>query len=592
MAASRSGARPASVQCGAVPAAPPPPSGSSTETGPPRTDAIEFNLAQAFDVLTESLADRECVVWRDRRLSYGQLQERSKRLASYLHGQGLGVRAERTALANWESGQDMVALALYNGNEYLEGMLGCYASRTAPFNVNYRYVGEELRYLLDDARPRAMILHSSLAPTLAEVLPTLDVPPDVLLQVEDESGHPLLPGAVWYEEALAAASPSGPPVDPSPDDLYVLYTGGTTGMPKGVLWRQHDIFMAAMGGRKVGTWERVQSYEGLTERLDESVPLRLLVLPPLMHGAAQWACFMLMAQGATLVFPDDTRRVDPDDVWTTVERERANTMTIVGDAILRPLVLQLDKKRYDLSSFFAVGNGGAPLTPAVRAMALERLPNLVISDSAGSSETGAQMHVTSVDGIEVGRFVPGPGTVVVDEDLATVLAPGHEGNGWLAQTGNVPLGYLGDEAKTARTFPVIGGVRYSIPGDRARFLADGTVELLGRDSVTVNSGGEKIFVEEVERAIAGHRAVADVVVTGRPSERWGSEVVAVVQLAEGATGDGDSIVEHASGFIARYKLPKEVVFVERIERSPSGKADYRWAAETAVKAQGTASGGA
>ena len=175
MAASRSGARPASVQCGAVPAAPPPPSGSSTETSPPRTDAIEFNLAQAFDVLTESLADRECVVWRDRRLSYGQLQERSKRLASYLHGQGLGVRAERTALANWESGQDMVALALYNGNEYLEGMLGCYASRTAPFNVNYRYVGEELRYLLNDARPRAMILHSSLAPTLAEVLPTLDV---------------------------------------------------------------------------------------------------------------------------------------------------------------------------------------------------------------------------------------------------------------------------------------------------------------------------------------------------------------------------------------------------------------------------------
>ena len=522
-------------------APPPPPPRSSTETSP-RTDAVEFNLAKAFDVLAESLAEHECIVWRDRRLTYRQLQERSRRLASYLHGQGLGVQAERSQLANWEAGQDMVALALYNGNEYLEGMLGCYASRTAPFNVNYRYVGEELRYLLNDARPRAMILHSSLAPTLAEVLPTLDSPPDVLLQVEDESGHPLLPGAVWYEEALAAASPDGAPVEPSPDDLYVLYTGGTTGMPKGVLWRQHDIFMAAMGGRKVGTWERVQSYEGLTERLAESTPLRLLVLPPLMHGAAQWACFMLMAQGATLVFPHDTRRVDPDDVWSTVEREKANTMTIVGDAILRPLVLQLDKKHYDLSSFFAVGNGGAPLTPAVRAMALERLPNLVISDSAGSSETGAQMHVTSVDGIDVGKFVPGPGTEVVDEDLSTVLAPGHEGIGWLAQTGNVPLGYLGDADKTARTFPVIGGVRYSIPGDRARYLADGTIELLGRDSVTVNSGGEKIFVEEVERAIAGHPSVADVVVTGRPSERWGSEVVAVVQLAEGSTGDGDSIV--------------------------------------------------
>ncbi len=552
------------------------------ETTSPKT-AVQFNLAKAFDVLVESLADRECIVWRDRRLSYGDLADRSKRLAAYLHGRGLGVHRERADLQPWESGQDHVALALYNGNEYLEGMLGSYRARVAPFNVNYRYVGEELRYLLDDARPRAMILHSSLAPTLAEVLPTLGAAPDVLLQVEDEPGHDLLPGAVWYEEALAASSPAGAPVDPSPDDLYILYTGGTTGMPKGVLWRQHDIFMAAMGGRKVGTWEVVTSYEDITTRLAESFPIRLMVLPPLMHGAAQWACFMLMAQGATLLFPDKTHRVDPDDVWSVVEREKANSMTIVGDAVLRPLLLQLDAKRYDLSSFFAVGNGGAPLTPTVRAMAVERIPNLVISDSAGSSETGAQMHVTSVDDVEVGTFLPGPGTVVTDESFTTVLHPGHEGNGWLAQTGSVPLGYLGDEAKTARTFPVIGGVRYSIPGDRARHLANGEIQLLGRDSVTVNSGGEKIFVEEVERAIAGHPAVADVVVTGRPSERWGSEVVAVVQLADGASADAASIVEEASAHIARYKLPKEVVFVTSIQRSPSGKADYRWAAETAVK---------
>ena len=506
------------VQCGTV----------------PQPQTVQFNLAKAFDVLVETLADQECIVWRDRRLSYGDVSERSRRLAAYLHGRGLGVHREREDLQGWESGQDHLALALYNGNEYLEGMLGSYRARVAPFNVNYRYVGEELRYLLNDARPRAMILHSSLAPTLAEVLPTLDAPPDVLLQVEDESGHPLLPGAEWYEEALAKSSPEGAPVEPSPDDLYILYTGGTTGMPKGVLWRQHDIFMAAMGGRQVGSWKIVTSYEGLTERLAESYPVRLLILPPLMHGAAQWACFMLMAQGATLIFPDETRRVDPDDVWSVVEREKANSMTIVGDAVLRPLLVQLDKKSYDLSSFFAVGNGGAPLTPAVRAMAVERIPNLVISDSAGSSETGAQMHVTSMDDVAVGSFLPGPGTLVVDETLSHVLEPGHEGNGWLAQTGNVPLGYLGDPEKTARTFPVIDGVRYSIPGDRARHRADGQIELLGRDSVTVNSGGEKIFVEEVERAIAGHPAVADVVVTGRPSERWGQEVVAVVQLSDGA----------------------------------------------------------
>ncbi|HVA06527.1 MAG TPA: acyl-CoA synthetase [Acidimicrobiales bacterium] len=543
----------------------------------------QFNLARAFDTLVETLGDRECIVWKDRRLTYADLAERSKRLASYLHAQGVGIRQERDGLAGHESGQDHVALALYNGSEYLESMLASYRARAAAFNVNYRYVGEELRYLLNDARARALIYHASLAPTLAQVIPTLDSPPDVLLQVADESGNALLDGAVDYEAALAASSPDALPVEPSPDDLYILYTGGTTGMPKGVLWRQHDIFMAAMGGRKVGTWEIVTSYDDITERLNNSMPLRLLILPPLMHGAAQWAAFMLMAQGATLVFPDDPRRMDPDDVWRTVEREKVNSMTIVGDAMLRPLVMQLDHATYDLGSFFAVGNGGAPLTPAVRELAMARLPKLMITDSAGSSETGAQMYVVAGKDAEAGKFLPGPGTVVVDEAFSTVLDPGHEGIGWLAQTGSVPLGYLGDADKTARTFPVIGGVRYSIPGDRARHLASGEIELLGRDSVTVNSGGEKIFVEEVERAIAGHPDVADVVVTGRPSERWGQEVVAVVQLAEGSEPDADSIVTHASEHIARYKLPKEVVFVDRVQRSPSGKADYRWAAEQAQK---------
>ena len=349
----------------------------------PDRQTVQFNLAKAFDTLVETLADRECIVWRDRRLTYGQVSERSRRLASYLHGRGLGLHRERAELQGWESGQDHLALALYNGNEYLEGMLGSYRARVAPFNVNYRYVGEELQYLLNDARPRAMILHSSLAPTLAEVLPTLDSPPEVLLQVEDESGNPLLPGAEWYEEALAASSPEGAPVEPSPDDLYVLYTGGTTGMPKGVLWRQHDIFMAAMGGRQVGSWKIVTSYEGLTERLAESYPVRLLILPPLMHGAAQWACFMLMAQGATLLFPDETRRVDPDDVWSVVEREKGNSMTIVGDAVLRPLLVQLDKKSTTSRRSSPSATAARRSTPAVRAMAVERIPNLVISDSAG-----------------------------------------------------------------------------------------------------------------------------------------------------------------------------------------------------------------
>jgi acyl-CoA synthetase (AMP-forming)/AMP-acid ligase II len=543
----------------------------------------QFNLARTFATVAEAVPERECVVWGERRLTYAQVAERARRLASFLHHRGLGTRTERADLADHQSGQDHVALALYNGNEYLESMVGGYRARVAPFNVNYRYVGEELRYLLGDAAPRAIIYHASLAPTLAGVLDDVEGV-DILIQVADESDNDLLPGALDYEAALAAGSPEGPPVEPSPDDLYVLYTGGTTGMPKGVLWRQHDIFMAAMGGRRIGSWDLVESYEALGAQAAASGGLRLLILPPLMHGAAQWAAFMLIADGATIVFPDNTRRVDPADVWRTVQREHVNSMTMVGDAMLRPLLEELGRHPYDTSSLFAIGNGGAPLTPAVRELALAALPNLMIADSAGASETGAQMTTVSAHGAAAATFNPGPGTVVVDEDLAAILEPGHEGTGWLAQAGWVPLGYLGDPEKTARTFPVIAGVRYSIPGDRARHLSDGQIVLLGRDSVTVNSGGEKIFVEEVERAIAGHPAVADVVVAGRPSERWGQEVVAVVQLASGQTADAESINAQASQSIARYKLPKAVVFVDQIQRSPSGKADYRWAAEQAAKA--------
>ena len=428
------------------------------------------------------------------------------------------MHRERAELEGWESGQDHVALALYNGNEYLEGMLGAYRARVAPFNVNYRYVGEELRYLLNDARPRAMILHSSLAPTLAEVLPTLDSPPDVLLQVEDESGHTLLPGAEWYEEALAASSPDGRTGRAVPRrPLRPLHGGhdrhaqGRAVAPARHLHGRHG----RAEGRHLG--DRHQLRGPRRSGWPRAIPLRLLILPPLMHGAAQWACFMLMAQGATLVFPDETRRVDPDDVWTTVEREKANTMTIVGDAVLRPLLVQLDKKSYDLSSFFAVGNGGAPLTPAVRAMAVERMPNLVISDSAGSSETGAQMHVTSMDDVAVGVVPPRAGHRGGRRDaVAGARRRATRATGGWRRPGTCRSGISATPDKTARTFPVIDGVRYSIPGDRARLLADGQIELLGRDSVTVNSGGEKIFVEEVERAIAGHPAVADVVVDRPP----------------------------------------------------------------------------
>ncbi len=537
----------------------------------------QFNLADAFETVAGVNPDRECLIWGDKRLTFSQVADRSRRLGAYLRSRGLGAQTERAELAGHESGQDHLGIYLYNGNEYIESMIGAFMGRVAPFNVNYRYVADELLYLLDNSQCRALVYHAAFAPTLAEIrgqLPRLEV----LIQVADDSGHDLLPGAVDYEAVLAETEPT---IDerPTSDDLYILYTGGTTGMPKGVLWRQHDIFLSAMGGRNILTQERVETYDDLAAQAAAfPEPLKFFIIPPLMHGAAQWVAFIALNNGHALVLPPDTTRFDPAEAWRTIEAERCTTLTVVGDAIARPLVEELESGSYDTSSLLSVGNGGAPLTPTIKQRLLEQLPDIFLTDAVGSSETGAQMsHMSSAADTSSGRFNPGPGTVVVSEDLDKVLEPGHDGIGWLAQTGWVPLGYFADPDKTARTFPVIDGVRYSVPGDRARLLPDGEVELLGRDSVTINSGGEKIFAEEVERAIAGHPAVHDVVVVGRPSERWGQEVVALVELSDGQTATADDIVTHAAQHVARYKLPKDVLFLDVIQRSPSGKADYRWA---------------
>ena len=542
---------------------------------------MEFNLAEVNEAIAAAIPDREMMVWRDRRLTYAQVAERSRRLANYLRGRGLGVRRERAELAGWESGQDHVALYMYNCPEYMEGMLGAYKSRTAPFNVNYRYVDEELVYLLRDARARAIVYHACFAPTLARIRPQLPEL-EVLLQVADDSGEALLPGAVDYETALTGASPARPAVTCSPDDLYILYTGGTTGMPKGVLWRQADIFVAALGGRGPGGVEP-QSLDEIAARA-RGGGAKSLPTPPLMHGAAHWASFNAFHTGNTVVFQSVTDRLDPHDVLGTAERERVNAMLIVGDAFARPLIDQLRKHSYDLSALFALVSGGAALNAALKKELLELLPKVTIIDAVGSSETGSQAQnvSTQASGATTGTFTLGPGACVLSEDLSRMASRGDTELGWFAQTGRVPLGYLGDRAKTERTFPVLGGVRYSVPGDRARLRADGILELLGRDSVTINSGGEKIFAEEVEHALKSHPAVLDAVVCGRPSERWGNEVVAIVRLRAGAAVGERELLAECEKHIARYKLPKAFLFRDEIVRSPSGKADYRWAKSQAT----------
>ncbi len=544
--------------------------------------APQFTIPAAADAVAAAIGDREFIVQGKRRYTFAQTVERSNRLAAYLHSRGLGAHTERSDLAGHEVGQDLLGIYAYNGPEYVEAMIGSWRARVAPFNVNYRYVKNELHYLLADSGATALIYHASFAPRVADVKPQL---PHlrVLIQIADESGNDLVHGAVDYESIVKSGTPVLPPNEPSPDDLYVLYTGGTTGMPKGVLWRQHDIFMTSFGGRNMYTGEVTGSYEDIAKRVSENPGTKLFTLPPLMHGAAQWATMTALTTGQTVVFAEHPSRFDADEVVQTIEREQVLTVQVVGDAMARPIADAIERGSADVSSLAVVANGGALLTPTAKQRLIDVKPGLIVMDGVGSSETGIQMsHMSAPGAVSTGTFNAGPDTSVAAEELDAILEPGHDGMGWLAQRGYVPLGYKGDAAKTAKTFPVIDGVRYSIPGDRARHLADGGIELLGRESQTINSGGEKIFVEEVETALLSHPAVADVVVSGRPSERWGQEVVAVVALVDGAAADADELIEHASNSIARYKLPKAVVFRPRIERSPAGKADYRWAREQAI----------
>ncbi len=535
----------------------------------------EFSLAEVLEAIGDSRPDAECLVFGDRRLTWADLTERTRRLANHLLDRGLGCHVERSALANHESGQDHLAIYLHNGNEYLEAMLGSLKARVGSLNVNYRYVAEELRYLLADSNARAIVVHSQFAPTLAEVLPALpDL--DVILQVPDSSGNELLPGAVWYEDALAAASPERPAVDWSPDDLYMLYTGGTTGMPKGVMWRNGDAMVECFGGSKTAT--SIADFVAETNNGQ-----RALIGPPFMHGAGHWVAFSTMLKGGTVFVQSVPERLDPVDIWSLVEREKLNFMLIVGDAFARPLLDELDRNSYDLASLTVLLSGGAPLSANLKDELLANLPTLMIVDGLGSSEAGGQVSHVSVGGsATTGSFEIAPGNVVLSADLDRVLEPGDEEIGWLAKKGRLALGYLGDAAKSARTYPVVDGVRYAVPGDRARLLDGGVVELHGRDAVTINSGGEKIFAEEVEAAIKAHPAVYDCVVAGRPSERWGNEVVAIVRIRAGYDVDDAGLRQEAERHIARYKLPKSIVYVDEVLRSPSGKADYRWAKQVAA----------
>ena len=549
-------------------------------------DAPGLNLAAAFRAVARAVPERDCLVADDGRRTWAAVDAATDRVAGLLHAHGLGCRTERDggALAGWECGQSVVALYLYNSPEYLEAMVGAYKARCAPANVNFRSTPTELAYVLADMRADAVVCHASLGPTLDLALASLadGQRPGLVLVVEDRPAAertPLaLPGAVDYAVAVAAATPlSHGPV--SPDDLYVLYTGGTTGRPKGVLWRQADFAVGALG---FTTTHLDDVAAGALRGADR----RVLPAPPFMHGAAQWFTWSAWLAGGTVVLPEDPRRVHPADLVATVVRERVGSLQVVGDAMARPLLDHLlAHPDVTLPSLRFLVSGGAPLSPTVKAALITRLPGLSVIDIMGSSESGRIGVATTRDAASAstGAFDPSAGGTVLDEALTGELPPGSDEVGWLARSGAVPLGYLGDPERTARTFPVVHGVRFAVPGDRARRRTDGAVEVLGRDAATINTGGEKVYAEEVELALLAHPAVADVLVVGRPSERWGQEVVAVVALRPGHEHvDDGSLREACTATLSGYKCPKAFVRVAEVRRTPSGKPDYAWARVTAA----------
>jgi 3-oxocholest-4-en-26-oate---CoA ligase len=534
------------------------------------TDAATspFNLADLWEATADEIPDRVALVVGERRLTYRELDERATRLANWMAQHGFRPG-------------DHVALLLWNGTEYVEGFLAAHKLRGAAVNVNYRYVEEELRHVLADSDAVGAVVHRRFAPRLAAIRADLARLRWVLL-VDDDSGvDPGGLGAEPYEEALASSSPERSFGPRSGDDPYLLYTGGTTGLPKGVLWRSEDAFFACIGG---GDPTRMEGEVSTPEELKERIldPGVFLPVAPLMHAAGNWTLMMWLYAGWTIVLVPGP--LNPKALWEAVERERVNSVAVVGDAVLRPLLDAWDEAGgYDRSSLFLIGSGGAPLSPSLRERFFRTLPGVILADGYGSSETGIQAasRFSGETGAGGSRFTPAD-AVVLDEETLQPVAPGSGVVGRVARTGRIPVGYYKDEAKTKATFFERDGRRWALTGDSATVDEDGSITLLGRGSLCINTGGEKVYPEEVEGVLRAHPDVYDVLVVGAPDERWGSRVVALVQPVAGGAPDPDDLTTHCRSHLAGYKVPKEVRFVDEVVRSPTGKPDYRWAAATAA----------
>lgn len=527
----------------------------------------EWTIGDVVDAIADVIPDRTMTVCGDRITTYGEMAVRTRRLANYLADKGFGAHQPRAGLNNWECGQDRVALVMYN-DRYPEMVIGCLKARTVPVNVNHHYTPREVADLLDYVKPRAVIYHRALGAKFADVLGSLGA--DLLISVDDGSDGAAIPESVDVDEAVAQGDPDRR-IAGSPDDLIMYCTGGTTGRPKGVLWRQSDTYVSSMVGA---------DHESPTEihdkvRRNDGPPW--FAVSPLLHAAGLWTVFSGTLAGLPVVLYDDRTKFDPALVLRTAEREKVGMMTMVGDAYAAPLINELNRDSYELSTLFAIGTGGAATNPKHVSALLEKLPQLTIINGYGSSETGNMGFGHNRRGSHRDTFDLREGGTVVSDDLTRFVAAGDREVGWVVRTGRIPLGYFDDAEATRKTFPVVQGQRVVVSGDRASLEVDGTLRLYGRDSLVVNTGGEKVCVEEVEAVLRACPGVADALVVGRESERWGQEIVALVQAHSEATVDTDALHASCVENLARFKAPKEFVLVDKVRRLGNGKADYRWA---------------
>jgi 3-oxocholest-4-en-26-oate---CoA ligase len=529
---------------------------------------VALNIADLAEHAIDAVPDRVALICGDEQVTYAQLEEKANRLAHYLIDQGVKK-------------DDKVGLYCRNRIEIVIAMLGIVKAGAILVNVNFRYVEGELKYLFENSDMVALVHERRYAGRVANVLPATPNVKTVLVVNDGSDDDFQRYGGVEFYAAIAQGAPERDFGERSADDIYLLYTGGTTGFPKGVMWRHEDIYRVLFGGTDFATGEFVKDEYDLAKAAAENPPMIRYPIPPMIHGATQSATWMSLFSGQTTVLAPE---FNADEVWKAIHDHKVNLLFFTGDAMARPLLDALDGaqargEEYDLSSLYLLASTAALFSTSIKEKLLELLPNRVITDSIGSSETGfGGTSIVAKGEHRMGgpRVTIDHRTVVLDED-GNEVKPGSGVRGVIAKKGNIPVGYYKDEKKTAETFRTYNGVRYAIPGDYAEVEADGTVTMLGRGSVSINSGGEKIYPEEVEAALKGHPDVFDALVVGVPDPRFGQHVAAVIQPREGARPSLADLDGFVRSEIAGYKVPRSLWYVDEVKRSPAGKPDYRWA---------------